>query len=210
MGGTHVVVYLPYTSSNTKTNERRLKDTMNQRIYYLTGMGGSLHKGLGEALYQRGLQVVGRELRDDFAKLDFSQKVEIVSMDLQTLQQENGPRVIANSFGAYILLHALLDHPPFTGKLLILSPIVGAFSNEGIGIGFVPPRAKRLLEIAQSGKFPTPTRCEIHVGSEDWQCNPENVRAFGEAVNIPVHIVPKNSHMLERDYVTKLLDNFIN
>lgn len=209
LGYPHAVDYLPYTCRNANTDERRLKVTMTERIYYLTGMGGSLHKGLGEALLQRGVEVVGRELRGDFAKLDFGQKVETVSKDLQTLHLENDPRVVANSFGAYLLLHALADQPPFTGKLLILSPIVGNFSNVDVGIGFVPPRSKRLLEIAQSGRYPTPTNCQIHVGGEDWQCNPENVRAFGAAVNIPVHIVPKNGHMLERQYVAKLLDNFI-
>lgn len=182
---------------------------MNQQIYYLPGQGGSLHKGLGEVLIQRGYDPIGRELQGAFRNLEFGEKVATISKDLLSLQPNNGLRVIANSFGAYLLLHALADMPPFSGRLLLLSPIVGAFTNEGVGIGFVPPRAKRLLEIAQTGGYPTPTNCEIHVGSEDWQCNPENVSAFGAATGIPVQIVPNNGHMLDREYVSKILDKFL-
>lgn len=182
---------------------------MAQQIYYLPGMGGSLLQGLGQALVEAGCSVLGRELRGDFAKHSFAEKVALVVEDLLSLEREGSPSVIANSFGAYLFLHAQAELPPYSGKVLLLSPIVGAFANEGVGIGFVPPRSKRLFEIAQRGRYPVPQHCEIHVGGEDWQSNPDNVRAFGSTVGIPVHVVANNGHMLERDYVTALLDKFL-
>ena len=35
-------------------------------IYYLTGMGGRLATGLGQALLDKGLDVTGRELTGEF------------------------------------------------------------------------------------------------------------------------------------------------
>lgn len=182
---------------------------MSKKIYYLPGMGGSLLEGLGQALVEAGCNVFGRELRGDFAKLSFPEKVATVVEDLRCLESEGFPRVIANSFGAYLFLHAQTELTAYSGKVLLLSPIVGAFSNEGVGIGFIPPRSKRLLEIAKSGSYPAPKHCEIHVGSEDWQCNPNNVSKFGELAGIPVSVVPNNGHMLDRAYVRVVLEKLL-
>ena len=86
--------------------------------------------GLGEALLARGYEIVGRELVDGFRKLSFEEKLVVVAHDLEHYVTENCCHVIANSFGAYVLLHTLARLPPFSGNVLLLSPIVGAFSNQ--------------------------------------------------------------------------------
>lgn len=100
---------------------------------------------------------------------------------------------------------------PYIGKVLLLSPIVGEFENqdEDKPLTFIPPRSTRLMELAESGSYPTPKYCEMHVGSEDWQSNPVNVTKFGELAGIPVHLVPDGGHNLPHAYVGKLLDQFL-
>jgi hypothetical protein len=71
------------------------------KIYYLTGMGGTLESGLGQGLLSRGFEVSGRELSGDFRKLDFQQQVDLVVTDLQSNFWREDAHVIANSFGAY-------------------------------------------------------------------------------------------------------------
>ncbi len=61
----------------------------------------------------------------------------------------------------------------------------------------------------RAGEFPASERTEIHVGSEDWQSNPEKVLAFGEATSIPVNIINGKGHMLGEDYVGPLLDRWL-
>ena len=150
-----------------------------QSIYYLTGMGGQLATGLGEELSRRGLVVCGRELSGDFRRLSFQERVDIVADDLKTDHWHEFSRIVANSFGAYLFLHAQAQMSPYIGKALPLSPIVGEFGDEQSMKGFIPPRSGRLRELAQSGQYPTPTTCEIHVGSEDWQSNPSAVIELG-------------------------------
>jgi hypothetical protein len=181
-------------------------DVTKRNVYYLPGMGGRLSTGLGLALLSKGFTVQGRELTGEFRKLDFGQQVDCVVADLQSIDWEAGGRVIANSFGAYLLLHALAQMPPFTGKVLLLSPIVGQFSNAATQMGFVPPRADRLGEIARAGSFPVPKQCEIHVGADDWQSNPANVTEFGSLVDIVVNVVPNAGHSLPTEYVSGVLD----
>jgi hypothetical protein len=49
----------------------------------------------------------------------------------------------------------------------------------------------------------------MHVGSDDWQANPDNVSKFSELVDIQVHVVPDGGHNLPHSYVGHLLDLFL-
>jgi hypothetical protein len=121
---------------------------MNTSVYYLTGMGGLLTEDLGAALISRGLVLDGRALSGEFRELDFRPQVEFVAEDLTTRHWSENGIVIANSFGAYLFLHAQSQLPPYIGRVVLLSPIVGEFSDEDGLKNFVPPRASRLQELA--------------------------------------------------------------
>lgn len=184
---------------------------MNSRspIYYLPGRGGRLDAGLGTALVERNLLVSGRETVGEFAGLNFQEQIELVAQDIQAGFWHKEAKILANSFGAYLFLHAQTLMPAYIGKVLLLSPIVGEFSNNETGTHFVPPRSRKLKELAQAKKFPTPQSCEIHVGEQDWQSNPEHASEFGRLLNISVTVVPRAGHMLPKEYVTTVLDQWL-
>ena len=184
---------------------------MTKTVYYLTGMNGRLRTGLGEALLSRGVDVTGRELVDDFRRSDFQDQVDTVANDLETHFWNDDSYVIANSFGAYLFLHALAKlQKAYVGNALILSPIVGEFANEETRMNFIPPRDTFLHKLAVAKRFPTPLKCQIHVGSEDWQSNPKNVTTFADLVGLKVHVVQDGGHMLPKDYVGGVLDKWLN
>jgi len=178
-----------------------------QSIYYLPGHGGRITNGLGQALVARGYEVLGRETVGDFKKLDFNAQVTTIANDIKEQFWHEDAKIIANSFGGYLLLHALLKLDPYIGKILLLSPIVGEFSSEEISMGFIPPYADRLIELASTNHYPTPMNCSFHVGSEDWQSNPENVTSFARLLGLSVTVVPNAGHQLPKDYVSLLLEN---
>lgn len=182
---------------------------MTRTIYYLPGHGGRLETGLGEALLSRGFDVTGRQTIGEFRTLPFSEQVSLVAHDLCSSHWHPDALVIANSFGAYLFLHAQTLMAPYIGRVLLLSPIVGEFSNEETRIGFIPPHAEKLSELARSGQFPVPRNCEIHVGDSDWQSNPGNVTKLAGLLGIGVTVVPNNGHMLEKNYVTLVLDRWL-
>lgn len=181
-----------------------------ETVYYLPGHGGLIGTGLGQALLERGYDVTGRETVGEFKDVGFTGQVETVANDLKEYFWHEDAKVIANSFGAYLFLHAqALIGEPYIGQVVLLSPIVGEFANDDQvrPMNFIPPYAERLLELAQSGKFPVPLRCEIHVGTEDWQSCP-NVTAFGEMIGVKVNFVHGAGHMLPREYVGDLLNQW--
>jgi hypothetical protein len=181
---------------------------MSKTVYYLPGFGGQLGSGLGQGLLSRGCEVTGRETRGDFKQLPFKQQVETVADDIQQHFWDKDAFVVANSFGAYLFLHAQSVMAPYVGNLLLLSPIVGDFRNEQVNMGFVPPFPEKLLQLAEAGEFPKPLKCQIHVGTEDWQSVPANVAKFAALVGIEVKLVQGAGHMLGKDYVGALLDEW--
>ncbi len=187
----------------------RLRHSDNRQIYYLPGHGRVIRSGLGAELLARSYEVAGRETLEPFRALTFSQQVQIVANDLQSNFWHESDRVVANSFGAYLFLHAQLMMKPYVGRVLLLSPIVGEFSSDELGMGFSPPYPRKLREFAEEGKFPAPKECEIHVGEQDWQSVPNNVRALGECIDVPVTIVPNAGHNLGSAYVKSVLDRWL-
>ena len=182
---------------------------MTNLVYFLPGHGGRITNGLGQELIRRGHDVVGRETVGDFKKLDFNEQVGIIAEDLKANFWHEDSRVIANSYGAYLFLHAQAMMDAFIGKVMLLSPIVGEFSNEDIRMGFIPPYSKRLFELASSRSYPRLKQCEIHVGSEDWQSNPQNVTAFADLLDISVSVVKDEGHSLSKQYVSTQLDRWL-
>jgi len=180
-----------------------------QTVYYLPGRGGRLHIGLGAAIAERGFDIAGREIVGAFSQLLFSEQVATVADDLRNHFWDSSALVVANSFGAYLFLHAQASMNPFPGKVLLLSPIVGGFSDESKGMGFVPPQAEKLLQLAKAGKMPKPFNCEMHVGSIDWQADPEKVSFLGLLMGVPVTVVPERGHTLGKIYVNQVLDQWL-
>ncbi len=180
-----------------------------ETIYYLPGHGGRLETGLGQALLSRGYNVSGRETIGEFREIPFSEQVAIIADDLTTHCWKPEGLVIANSFGAYLFLHAQALLKPYIGKVMLLSPIVGEFSTEDTRTSFVPPQSGRLAQLAQDGTYPTPKRCEIHVGELDWQSIPANVVKLAGLLGMKVTVVPGEGHMLDKQYVSAVLDRWL-
>lgn len=176
-------------------------------VYYLPGHGGSLGKGLGESLLSRGYEVIGRETTGEFLGLPFGDQVDTVATDLKERFWSEDAQVICVSFGAYLFLHAQAQLPPFPGKVLLLSPILGEFKDDRTNRGFIPPRAGKLMRLAREGRYQAPKRCEMHVGSEDWQSQPEVVTEFGKLTGVAVTVAQGRGHDLGKDYVGPLLDS---
>jgi hypothetical protein len=179
-------------------------------IYLLPGRGGRLTAGLGLALKARGYHLSGRETLGDFAKLPLPDQAQVIAHDLQAEFWSSDAQVIANSYGAYLFLFAQSLMPKFPGKVLLLSPVIGAVIGSSIGkAGFAPPYADRLMALARLGELVVPEQCEIHVGANDWQCPAERLSEFGRLTGVPVTIVSGSGHMLDHGYVRALLDQWL-
>ena len=166
--------------------------------------------GLGLVLKARGYHLSGRETLSDFAKLPLHMQAQAIADDLQGEFWDGSAQVIANSYGAYLFLFAQSLMSAFPGKVLLLSPVIGAVTGSSIGkAGFAPPYADRLMALARLGGLVVPEHCEIHIGANDWQCPAERLSEFGRMTGLPVTIVSGSGHMLDHNYVQTLLDQWL-
>lgn len=181
---------------------------MTDTIYYLTGRGVQLDKGLGEAILERGYKLSGREMSGGFDKLAFQNQIDLITQDLQDAFWNKEAKVVAVSYGAYLLLHALADLEPYVGSILLLSPVIGGVTDGERMHFFSPPRADKLMRLIEEGAFPVPNKIEFHVGDNDWQSPSQRVVQFSEALKGDYCIVHDSGHQLGKNYVAPVLDRW--
>ena len=174
-------------------------------IRYITGRGGS---GIG------GLSAYLATLDDDYDVLPID--LEFLQQDIQGqvdstrefINLESG-NVIANSYGAYLLLLALIDQPPLSVRVLLLSPVLGRAISEERMLFSRPPREKTLHQAIAGQRLGMPDHLEIVTGAEDEICDPALAWQVGEQLGINVSILPKEGHMLEASSVESALKRFL-
>lgn len=174
-------------------------------IYYLPGRGGRLNGGLGAFLSELG-SVVGRELSGDFAKLSFAEQVEQVRLDLSGQDYF----VVANSFGCYLFLNAVIEMGGYGGRALLLSPVLGEAENPETGMIYRPPRATRLMDALREGALAFESHVRVLVGSEDWQCNREALGLMKGLKGVVVEEIEGEGHKLSREVVSRAALSFTN
>ena len=168
-------------------------------IYYLPGLNGRRSDGLGTFLQEQCDQLAGIEVSGDLKGLIFEDQREAIRQDLLFPHWHEDGQLVANSYGAYLLLHTLIDIAPYPGNIFMLSPILGAVQTQRFF--FRPPRAKRLLQSFEERTFPVPRSLHCMVGEVDWQSEPETCITLCEAVHGRLSIVLDGSHVIDPELV---------
>lgn len=173
-----------------------------KRLLYLTGRGGNHCAGLGEYLKTLDVVYTGLSITDEFLKADFDQQLNEID---NRIRSSNPTHVIANSYGAYLLLHALLGSAPLQANVLLLSPILGKGVSHNRMVR--PPMASRLLDVFRSGYFPKPSRLELHMGESDM---PELATAVAKDVRADLlNIIQGQGHTLDYLIVQEIINDFL-
>lgn len=173
-------------------------------IRYITGRGGS---GIG------GLSAYLATLDDDFDVLPVD--AEFLQQDIQSqidtvreFIQLDAATVVANSYGAYLLLAALIDQPPLNIRVLLLSPVLGRAISEERMLFSRPPREKTLLKAIAEQRLGMPSYLEIVTGQKDEICDPALAEQIGAQLGVAVSILPHEGHMLNPQLVSAAFKRF--
>ena len=174
-------------------------------IRYITGRGGSGTRGLSAHL---------RTLSDDFDVLaidaDFLlQDLENQIDSVRRFVQLDGANIIANSYGAYLLLQTFVDQPPLKIRVLLLSPVLGrAFSKERM-LFSRPPREATLRKAIAQRRLSMPQYMTIVTGQEDEICDPERAREVARQLAIDVSVLEQEGHMISPCKVSNIIEEFL-
>jgi hypothetical protein len=178
--------------------------------YLIPGRGERMCGALGSVLQQEGREVRGRALRGDFLRLRFPDQLAAIGADLEEAFWHPDGLLVGRSYGAYLLLHALAERPPFPGRALLFSPVLGVGVRPDGRFGSRPPRATRLRQMAREGTLPLPRCLEVHAGAEDEGCDPALAEEiFSDAPGVTLAIVPQMGHELDPAYVWRVARRFL-
>lgn len=178
-------------------------------IYILPGRGNTL-RDIGNIVHSFGYDVCGREVIPPFSTLSFPAQLEIIQKDLTSHFWYIDAKLIGHSYGGYLLLHALSELEFYPGKILLLSPVLGQAVHKKQLYISRPPRADKLLTLAETNKFPISQYLEVHTGEVDNGCDPDLARKIEELVSeVKVKIVPNQGHELPTAYVKEVISNFL-
>ena len=174
-------------------------------IRYITGRGGS---GTG------GLSAYLRTLTNDFDVLPIDpefllQDIEDQIDSVGRFVQRDGGNIIANSYGAYLLLQTFVDQPPLKIRVLLLSPVLGrAFSTERM-LFSRPPREATLRRAIAQRQLGMPQYMTIATGQEDEICDPERAREVATQLAIDISVLEQEGHMISPDRVSNIVEEFL-
>lgn len=178
-------------------------------VYFLAGRGGSLDSFRGVLSLAAGASLRGRTA-DELAPLRFNAQLAVIRADLIAECWHPHALLIGNSYGAYLLMHTLVDLVAFPGVVLLFSPVLGGATSRDGRYASRPPRAERLLQLAESGGIAPPRHLEIHIGAEDRDCDPERAARFASLLgNGSCTVVLGERHRLPSEYVGAVIERSI-
>lgn len=181
----------------------------SKKIYLLPGRGGRVDGFIGKILKDFSYEVEGHNLDDTFQKMRFSEQIKIIKKDLENHFSNKESKVIANSYGAYLFLHAILEMNDFQGKALLFSPMLGRSKIAENRPIVSPPRAKKLLKYKKDNNFPN-INLEVHTGVNDEICDPQLAKdIFKEIPNCKLQLIPNASHRLDGEYIKRVISDFL-
>jgi len=175
-------------------------------VFYITGRGGSLNKGLALHLQSRTKQFDGIAVDVDFLRMQPLMQVETIQ---RALKSDPDRLIIANSYGAYLTLQALIDLDITPEKLLLLSPVLGvAKANDRMYLSR-PPLTKRLKAALKNKTIAKPKKVKIIMGDMDKLYDSDTLTLFdsyfgGKVVNI----LSGEGHMITEEAVQNALESF--
>ena len=181
----------------------------DQRVIYITGRGGDANKGLGEYLKTLHANRIGLSVNSQFLQLDFQNQINVVSKLIGEFDSSH-TRIIANSYGAYLCLHALIDAPSYLSHFLLLSPAIGAALNEQtLAYSRMPGCQKYNFAVAEE-RLTKPASLAIYIGDKDDGYDPQRFTDLCVALATgPHHLVENQEHALDKVLIQKIVGQFL-
>ena len=198
----------PEYHDNWELSPVRKSESKNERVViYISGRGGNTDEGLGGWLKSIHENRIGLSVNQQFLSLDFDKQVQVIQ-DLVKRFDANDTRVIANSYGAYLLAHALLNIEHTDAQIILLSPVLARGLASNSMFMSRPPCESRIIQAMESGTAFENKRISVHIGSED---DSANICEISKKLGIKdVTVVEQSGHSLPNNYIQQLISGHLN
>ena len=177
------------------------------RIRYITGRGGELERGLSLHLSEQAVDYQGLAINRAFLAQSLAYQIDLVRQ--HALSAEEG-YLIANSYGAYLLMLSLIDASIVPDRVLLISPVLCTAIVPTRMSSFRPPQANRLKLAIAEGRVVKPSYLRVITGEDDPICCPNLARFVAKQMNIDqLDIISEAGHNLPKDTLDDMLQEFL-
>ena len=176
-------------------------------IFYITGRCGSLDKGLAKLLAEISSSFSGIAVDIPFLRHKPLTQVEQIRDAINNYEDST---FIANSYGAYLLLQALVECPKPPQKVLLLSPVLGLATAKDRMYASRPPLTKRLKSAFENNAVTRPPYFSVIIGSDDAIYNESQACALNKYFGTStVEVIEGEGHMLKPETVKAFLQKHL-
>ena len=174
-------------------------------LRYITGRGGNGKGGLSAHLATRSDDYAVLPIDPDFLAQDIQAQVDTV----RAFTHFEDGNLIANSYGAYLLLLTLIDQPPLKIRVLLLSPVLGRAISQKRMLFSRPPREKTLHQAIADRRLGMPDHLAIVTGEDDEICDPALALWVGESLKVEVSVLSGEGHLIKPRKVEAAVSHFL-
>lgn len=180
-----------------------VSSTAPKSVLYISGRGGDHTKGLGGYIGTLAPHYDGISVNPEFLRQSIDEQIEAVR---ESLRGCNGGTVVANSFGAHLLLLALIEFEHDIQQIILLSPVLGAALSKERMFFSRPPATKRLMQAVEERRLALPTNSSIYIGSEDEGYCPILTSKYSDLIGEDrVFVLTGERHNLSKEIVQMIL-----
>ena len=198
--------YIPEHHDEWELSPVRKAEPKKERVViYISGRGGNTDEGLGGWLKSIHENRIGLSVNQQFLSLNFDKQVQVIQ-DLVERFDAKDTLIIANSYGAYMLAHALLNIE-LDAQMILLSPVLGRGVASNSMFVSIPPGESRIAKAMKSGGVFENFNISVHVGEYDDSANVVEVSKYLGIKDI--HVVGDAMHNLPIDYVQQLITSYL-
>jgi hypothetical protein len=175
------------------------------KLKYITGRGGDAEGGLSTYLSTLSPDFEALAVNPSFLAQAFPEQV----LAVRRFCTDNGSHVIANSYGAYLLLQSLIDQSPLGAKVMLLSPVLGRVNSEKRMLISRPPGEKALKSAILENRLGLPEHLEILTGSDDEICAVSLAEETAHTLGVKVCVLENEGHMITPSKVASAVQAFL-
>lgn len=180
---------------------------MLDKVFYITGRCGSLDKGLAKHLADISSSFSGIAVDIPFLRQEPLTQVEQIRDAINNYADST---FIANSYGAYLLLQALVECPKPPKTVLLLSPVLGLATAKDRMYASRPPLTKRLKSAFENNAVTRPPYFSVIIGREDAIYNEPQACTLNTYFGAnTVEVIKGEGHMLMPETVKTFLQKHL-
>lgn len=171
----------------------------NHSVIFISGRNSNPKQGLSAHLRDQFKLLDEVTISPSFLKHGFDDQVGAIHEFLFKFASfSSPPTVVAHSYGAYLTLHSLINQTPLAMKLLLISPITGFGSANGMR--FMAPGRQRMITAIEERLFPK-LNGRILVGNNDQQTSLESLNAIAQQSSLDLIVAEGQPHAIEPSIV---------